>query len=108
MTIGFLDIIQGINAGYGEYASMSRIDLKDWYEEGRRRMSDGCDAGAIEAFDLAIDNKIESAQAYFYKAVCHYKLGNYRQAKNDLEAAALLGCKDALFWSKYPDRSADC
>ena len=62
-------------------------------------MSDGYDAEAIQAFDLAIDKKIERAQAYFNRGVCHYRLGNYRQAKNDLEAAALLGCEDALFWT---------
>ena len=64
-------------------------------------MSDDCDAGAIEAFNLAIDNDIERTQAYFYRAVCYYRLGNYRQSKNDMEAAALLGCQDALFWSKF-------
>jgi tetratricopeptide (TPR) repeat protein len=79
----------------------SDIDLKDWYEEGRQRMSDGCLAEAIQAFNLAIDKKKASAQAYFNRGLCNYRLGNYRQAKNDLEAAALLGCRDALFWSKY-------
>jgi tetratricopeptide (TPR) repeat protein len=79
----------------------SDFDLKDWYAEGRRRMSDGCNPEAIQAFNLAIDKKIECAQTYFNRGVCHYRLGNYRQAKSDLEAAALLGCKDALFWSKY-------
>ena len=80
---------------------MSQIDLKNWYEEGRRRMSADCNAGAIEALNLAIDKNIDSAKAYFYRAVCYYRRGNYRQSKNDLEAAALLGCKDALFWSKF-------
>ncbi len=71
-------------------------------------MSDGFDAEAIQAFNLAIDNKIERAQAYFNRGVCYYRLGNYRQAKDDLEAAALLGCRDALFWSKYePKKTAD-
>ncbi len=79
----------------------SDFDLDDFYEEGLRRMSDGCHAEAIQAFNLAIDRKIARAQAYFNRGVCNYRLGNYHQAKNDLEAAALLGCKDALFWSKY-------
>ena len=64
-------------------------------------MSAGCHTEAIQAFNLAIDKKETCAQAYFNRGVCNYRLGNYRQAKNDLEAAALLGCKDALFWSKY-------
>ena len=83
---------------------MSQIDLKNWYEEGRRRMAEDCNAGAIEALSLAIDKNIESARAYFYRAVCYYRLGNYCQSKDDLEAAALLGCKDALFWSKYENK----
>jgi tetratricopeptide (TPR) repeat protein len=101
LTIGISDIIHGKIAGYLGFASMSQIELKNWYEEGRRRMSENSDAGAIDAFDLAIDNDFERAQAYFYRAVCYYRLGNYRQSKNDLQAAALLGCKNALFWSKY-------
>ncbi len=79
----------------------SEFDAKDWYEEGRRQMSAGCHTEAIQTFDLVIDNKLEFARAYFNRAVCHYRIGNYRQAKNDLEAAALLGCGDAFFWSKY-------
>jgi tetratricopeptide (TPR) repeat protein len=82
----------------------SDFDLNDCYEEGRRRMSDGCYAKAIQAFNLAIDRKIACAQAYFNRGVCNYRLGNYHQAKNDLEAAALLGCKDALFWSKFESK----
>ena len=63
-------------------------------------MSAGCYPEAIQAFNLAIDKKIECTQAYFNRGVCHYRLGNYRQVKNDLEAAALPGCKNALFLSK--------
>jgi tetratricopeptide (TPR) repeat protein len=79
----------------------SEFNLNDWYEEGRRRMSAGCNTEAIQAFNLAIDEKVPCAKAYFNRGVCNYRLGNYRQARNDLEAAALLGCNDALFWSKY-------
>jgi len=79
----------------------SEFDPNDWYEEGRRRMSAGSPIEAIQAFNLVINKKVTCAQAYFNRGVCNYRLGNYRQAKNDLEAAALLGCKDALFWSKY-------
>lgn len=71
------------------------------FEKGRQRMSEGLTKEAIQAFDLAIDMKIECAQAFFNRGVCHYRLGNYRQAKDDLGAAALLGCKDALLWSKF-------
>lgn len=76
-------------------------------------MSDGHTKEAIQAFDLAIDMNIECAQAFFNRGVCHYRIGNYRQAKDDLEAAALLGCKDAFPWSKFeqkktPANLCDC
>ena len=64
-------------------------------------MAEGLTKEAIQAFNLAIDMQIESAQAFFNRGVCHYRLGNYRQANDDLGAAALLGCKDAYPWSKF-------
>ena len=64
-------------------------------------MSAGNHTEAILAFDLVIDKKKKFARAYFNRGVCNYRIGNYRQARNDLEAAALLGCRDAYFWSKY-------
>ena len=70
-------------------------------------MSDGRNKEAIQAFDLAIDMNIECAQAYFNRGVCHYRRGNYLQAKDDLEAAALLGCKDAFLWSKFEQKKTE-
>lgn len=64
-------------------------------------MSDGLTKEAIQAFDLAIESNIECARAFFNRGVCHYRLGHYRQAKEDLEAAALLGFEDASLWSKF-------
>ena len=74
---------------------------KDWYEKGRRLAQDGRHREAIEAFNLAIDKNPEYAKAYFVRGACHYALRNYRWAGDDLDAAALLGCRDAQFWSKY-------
>lgn len=64
-------------------------------------MSEGLNKAAIQAFDLAIDKNIACARAFFNRGVCHYRLGNYRQAQEDLEAAAVLGCEDAFPWSKF-------
>ena len=74
---------------------------KDWYRQGLQLKQKGQYRKAIQAFNRAIDNKIKFAEAYFERGVCFYKLGNYRQASNDLAAAALLGCKAAELWSKY-------
>ena len=74
---------------------------KNWYQKGLQLKQKGHYQKAIQAFNRAIDNKIKFAEAYFERGVCFYKLGNYRQASNDLAAAALLGCKAAELWSKY-------
>jgi tetratricopeptide (TPR) repeat protein len=81
------------------------IELMNCFENGRQLMSEGLNKEAIQAFDLCIDMNIESAQALFNRGVCHYRLGNYRQAKDDLGAAAILGCKDALLWSVYEQKN---
>ena len=84
---------------------------KDWYEKGRRLTLYGRHREAIEAFNLAIDKNPAYAEAYFVRGVCHYALRNYRWAGDDLDAAALLGCRDAQFWSKFaisaPKKSTD-
>ena len=79
-------------------------ELMNCFENGRQLMSGGRTKEAIQAFDLCIDMKLECAQAFFNRGVCHYRLGNYRQAKEDLGAAALLGCKDAFLWSEFEQK----
>jgi tetratricopeptide (TPR) repeat protein len=74
---------------------------KDWYQKGIQLKQKGHYQKAIQAFDRAIDHKIKLAEAYFERGVCFYKLGNNRQATDDLAAAAMLGCEAAKFWSKY-------
>ena len=73
----------------------------DWYQKGLQLKQKGRYQKAIQAFNQAIDHKIKFAEAYFERAVCFYRLGNYQQATSDLAAAALLGCEAAEFWSKY-------
>ena len=55
---------------------------------------------ALSAFDQAIAGDAD-AQAYFFRGVCHYLIGNYHLVKNDMDAATILGCRDAQFWSKF-------
>jgi tetratricopeptide (TPR) repeat protein len=74
---------------------------KDWYQKGLHLKQKGHYQKAIQAFNQAIDNKIKFAEAYFERGVCFYKLGNNRQARDDLAAAAMLGCEAAEVWSKY-------
>ena len=75
---------------------------KEWFEKGRRLIRDGSHREAIDALDLAIEKNPMYAEAYFVRGACYYALGSYRRAGDDLDAAALLGCQDAQFWSKYP------
>ena len=84
-----------------EKKQSSGFSDKDWYEKGRRLTRNGSHREAIEALDLAIDQNPLYAEAYFVRGACHYTLGSYRQAGDDLDAAALLGCRDAQFWSKF-------
>jgi len=79
----------------------ARFSDQDWYEKGRCLTRNGRHREAIEALNLAINKNPLYAEAYFVRGACHYELGNYRQAGDDLDAAAVLGCRDAQFWSKY-------
>ncbi|MEJ2730893.1 MAG: tetratricopeptide repeat protein [Deltaproteobacteria bacterium] len=77
---------------------------KNWYQQGLRLKQKGHYQEAIHAFNQAIDHKIKFAESYFERGICFYKLGNNRQAADDLAAAAMLGCEAAELWSKH-DRS---
>jgi tetratricopeptide (TPR) repeat protein len=77
------------------------------YEEGCALMDAGKISAAVAAFSAAIDRKARVADAYFRRGVCHYLLGTYRMAVEDIRAAALLGCKDAQLWGLYDIQPAD-
>ncbi len=50
---------------------------------------------------LAIKKNTAYIKAYLVRGACHYALGSYRRAGEDLDAAAVLGCRGAQFRSKY-------
>jgi lipoprotein NlpI len=72
----------------------------NWYEKGCKLTSAGKLSEAVTAFTAAIDRNTGYAEAYFKRGVCYYLLGNCQLATRDLQAAALLGCKEALLWSR--------
>ena len=74
---------------------------KDCFESGRRLAREGRRQEAIEALNLAIAKIPSYAEAYFVRGACYYALGSYHQAADDIDAAAILGCRDAQFWSKH-------
>ena len=80
---------------------------QNWYEKGRRLSHNSSHREAIEALNMAITENPLHAEAYFVRGACQYALGNYREAVDDLDAATLLGCQDAQFWSKYEISSSD-
>ena len=84
-----------------EDTEYSGFGAKDWYERGQRFTQDSRHGEAIEAFSRAIAKKPAYAEAYFARGACYYKLGRYDQAGDDIDAAAILGCRDAQFWSKH-------
>jgi tetratricopeptide (TPR) repeat protein len=90
----------------GFWGGMEKTDYfksaaQDCFESGRRLARDGRHQEAIEAFNLAIAKIPAYAEAYFVRGACYYALGSYHQAADDIDAAAILGCRDAQFWSKH-------
>ena len=84
-----------------EKAKLINLTAKDWFEKGRRLAQDGRHSEAIEAFNRAIAGVPAYAEAYFGRGACYYALGSYHQAADDIDAAAILGCRDAQFWSRH-------
>jgi tetratricopeptide (TPR) repeat protein len=80
---------------------------QDWYNRGYVLAVAGNHAEAVEAYSRAIELDVELAQAYFGRAACHYVLGHYRWATEDLDAATLLGCADAQMWSRFERKRAE-
>jgi len=74
--------------------------VSDWCAKGHQLMRFKQYQKAVSVFDKAIEGDA-NAQAYFFRGVCHYLIGNYHLAKDDMDAAAILGCRDAQFWSKF-------
>lgn len=79
----------------------------DWYERATGLAGEGRLAEAVEILSLGILNRHRLAESFFQRAVCHYRLGNHRMARQDLNAASLLGCEDALMWSQYDIQRMD-
>ncbi len=79
----------------------SNLSAKEWLDEGKRLTEKNCHKEAIEAFSSAIQENCRYAEAYFARGACQYMMGNYHQAADDIDAAAILGCRDAQFWSIF-------
>ncbi len=78
-----------------------------WYKRGLALLDSADFREALEAFDRAIDENTGLAEAYLFRGVCRYKLGYYRQAAADMDAATVLGCEDAQLWSRFSPREVD-
>ena len=78
-----------------------------WFSRGLTLLESAAYREALAAFDRAIDENTELAEAYLFRGVCRYKLGHFRQAAADMDAATLLGCEDAQLWSRFCPRDAD-
>ena len=91
---------------------MDAVGLKqrsadEWYQEGQRLRTSGRHAEAISAFSRAIERNRLFADAYFSRGVCHYTLRHYQQAREDLNAATLFGCRVAQLWSRFEIKIPD-
>jgi len=88
-------------------ARKSNHSVEDWYEKGCKLKQAEKLKEALVAFSMVIDRDARWAEAYFKRGVCYYLLGNCRLASNDMEAAALLGCRDAQLWSRFDIQHPD-
>ena len=79
----------------------------DVYAEGCRLARAGKLSEAVDVFTEAIKHDIQRAEAYFRRGVCHYRLGNYLLAVDDMDAATVLGCQDAQMWSRHALQQTD-
>jgi tetratricopeptide (TPR) repeat protein len=79
----------------------SNFSAREWLDEGKRLKEKKRHKEAIAAFNLAIQKNCRYAEAYFARGACHYLIGNYRQSGDDLDAAALFGCREAQLWSVF-------
>jgi tetratricopeptide (TPR) repeat protein len=79
----------------------------EWYHDGERLRSSGRYAEAISAFSHAIKRNRLFADAYFSRGACHYTLRQFQQAREDLNAAALFGCRVAQLWSRFEIKIPD-
>jgi len=88
--------------------SLQRYSSKasDWCAKGHRLMRIKQYREAVSAFDKAIDGDTTYAPAYFFRGACHYLIGNYQLANDDMDTAAILGYRDAQFWSKFEMRGS--
>lgn len=84
-----------------------RSAILTFYAEGCNLTHAGKLSEAVDTFTLAIENNVHRAEAYFRRGVCHYRLGNFRKTANDMDAATVLGCKDAQMWSRYALQQSD-
>jgi len=75
--------------------------IQNLYEEGCRLTQAGKLQQALMAFTSVIDCNAGWAEAYFRRGVCYYLLGNCLMASCDMDAATLLGCRDAQLWSRF-------
>jgi tetratricopeptide (TPR) repeat protein len=100
-----------VGAGFSAMNSIKETndgqEARRWCEKGRDLADRGRHKEAVAAFATALKRNPELADAYFLRAASYYQLGRYVLAGCDLDAAALLGCRDAQFWSRYESGADD-
>lgn len=77
------------------------VNAHEWYDKGCELKHAGKLMEAVASFKKAIDYDTQFADAYFTRGACYYLLGQYQLAGMDMDAATLLGCKEAQLWSRF-------
>lgn len=87
--------------------SSKPLPPRELRRKGERLMREGAWSDALDAFEAALQSDPRNARAYWGRGVCRYQLGAYRRAAEDMDAAALLGCRDAQLWSRFDVGAAE-
>lgn len=74
-------------------ASAHRAIAADRVEKGRQLYREGRMEDALREFDAAIELRGNYALAFYNRAIVHNKMGNRKQAEDDLREASYLGHK---------------
>lgn len=85
------------------------LSAKDWYSKGNTLSTYGNYAGAISAYDMALRQKKNCAEAYLGKAICYDELGDHNKADSNLNMALKLGyglAKTYLEQRKEPEEES--
>ena len=78
------------------YPRQNLINAAEWISKGQASLKSGSFQEAVNSFSRVIELDPKNGVAYYQRGLTHYKLGDKKQAMNDLKSAARLGYKKSI------------